>query len=77
MAWFMTLYKHSGAEKVFTLVDGANIDDLESQFAAASGDDIVRVPARMNDQMREAPLFVRPIRWDAWRFFHHDGEQLE
>jgi hypothetical protein len=77
MGWFLKLYKQDGSDKVFTLIDGVDVDDLQTQLAEAEPATVVRVPSRMNDQMREAPVFVRPDRWDAWQFFHHDAETIE
>ncbi|WP_312811120.1 hypothetical protein [Corynebacterium variabile] len=77
MGWFLSLYKQDGSDHVFTLIDGVDLDDLQTQLSEAGPTSVVRVPARMNDQMREAPVFVRPDRWDAWRLFHHDAETIE
>lgn len=77
MGWFLSLYKQDGSDKVFTLIDGTDVEELQTQFSEAGPTSVVRVPVRMNDQMREAPVFVRPDRWDAWQFFHHDAEIIE
>lgn len=77
MAWFFKLLADNNASTVVTLADGADLEDLQRQLSEAAPDSVVRIPARMNDQMRESPLYVRPSRWAAWQFFHHDAEQVE
>ncbi|MGN0096246.1 MAG: hypothetical protein ACI38U_09290 [Corynebacterium sp.] len=77
MAWFIKLFREDMTDRVFSLIDGANIEELQRQLADAPEDAVVRLPVRMTDQIRESPLFLRPYRWDAWQFFHHDGEVIE
>lgn len=77
MAWFLKLYKEDATDIVFSMVDSVDVEELQQQLVNAQPGEVVHIPARMSDQMRESPLFVRPDRWSAWQFFHHDAETIE
>lgn len=79
MTWYLKV-QELDQERTFTLIDSfdeAELDKLSRSLAEARGDDVVRIPARMIDQLREAPMFVRPGRWIEWQFFHHDPDMVE
>lgn len=77
MAWFVNFWDEKGVKATFALTHSPNVEELQQQLVDAKPGDVVRLPARMNDQLRESPLFVRPDKWALWQFFHHDSEIVE
>ena len=77
MTWFLQMYNHSDSNLTTSLVEGVDVDDLAQQRLRAKPDDYVRIPSRMEDQLRESPLYLRVRDWSGFRFFHHDPEVVE
>lgn len=77
MAWFLNLWNEDGSKTTCSLIDRVNVEELQQQLSDAGPGAVIRIPARMADQIRESPLFIRPDKWAAWQFFHHDSEVIE
>ncbi|MDK8717461.1 hypothetical protein QP892_02870 [Corynebacterium pseudodiphtheriticum] len=52
MTWFLQMYNHSDSNLTTSLVEGVDVDDLAQQMLRAKPDDYVRIPSRMEDQLR-------------------------
>lgn len=77
MANYLKLMSAGREDRIFALHDAADPAEDERLLVEADPDDVVRVPARMNDQIRETALYLRTGRWDAWQVVSHDPEQPE
>lgn len=77
MAWFINLVLKDGQERTKTLIDGVDVEALQNELCEAVGETVVRIPTRMNDQIRESPTFLRPGHLVEWQIFHYDGEVVE
>lgn len=77
MPWFINLVWKDGLVRTKALSDGVDVDALQAEMFEASGEAVVRLPTRMNDQIRESPTYLRPGHLVEWQFFHHDDEVVE
>lgn len=77
MTWFLQMHGPPVDKLTTALLEGVDIDELSQQLCDAQDGEYVRIPARMDDQLREAPLYLRVRDWPGFRLFHHDPEVVE